>query len=63
MSDPVSAERLVQGASPTSWATVCGHLERATSTYWVATARPDGAPHVMPVFAVWVDRAVLEATR
>jgi hypothetical protein len=58
MSDPVSAEPLLPGASPTPWATVCGHLERSTATYWVATARPDGAPHVMPVLAVWVDRAV-----
>lgn len=23
--------------------------------YWVATTRPDGRPHVMPVWAVWVD--------
>ena len=24
--------------------------------YWCATVRPDGAPHVMPVWAVWLDR-------
>jgi PPOX class probable F420-dependent enzyme len=23
--------------------------------YWCATVRPDGAPHVMPVWGVWVD--------
>jgi PPOX class probable F420-dependent enzyme len=23
--------------------------------YWVATVRPDGRPHVMPVWAVWLD--------
>ena len=23
--------------------------------YWVATTRPDGRPHAMPVWAVWVD--------
>ena len=24
-------------------------------THWLATARPDGRPHVMPVWTVWVD--------
>jgi hypothetical protein len=24
-------------------------------TYWLATARPDGGPHLVPVLAVWVD--------
>jgi PPOX class probable F420-dependent enzyme len=23
--------------------------------YWLATVRPDGAPHVMPVWGVWLD--------
>jgi hypothetical protein len=26
-------------------------------THWLATTRPDGAPHVMPVGAVWLDGA------
>lgn len=26
--------------------------------FWLATVRPDGAPHVMPVFAVWSQAAV-----
>jgi len=36
---------------PWSWA-----LHRLTHAhdYWVATTRPDGRPHVMPVWAVWV---------
>ena len=25
--------------------------------YWLATVRPDGAPHVMPVWAVWAQGA------
>ena len=24
-------------------------------SYWVATSRPDGRPHVMPVWGVWLD--------
>jgi hypothetical protein len=27
-------------------------------TYWLATARPDGRPHVVPVLAVWLDGAL-----
>ena len=30
------------------------HLEQA-QFYWLATARPDGRPHVMPILAVWLD--------
>jgi PPOX class probable F420-dependent enzyme len=38
------------GLLPWSWA-----LERvnAARNYWVATVRPDGHPHAMPVWAVW----------
>jgi hypothetical protein len=32
-------------------------LERARY-YWVATTRPDGRPHVTPVWGVWVDGAL-----
>lgn len=31
-------------------------------TYWVATARPDGRPHLMPVWAVWADGVLLFST-
>lgn len=30
----------------------------ASHDYWVATVRPDGRPHVMPVWGVWLDGAV-----
>ncbi len=38
------------GALPWSWAE-----ERlmAAETYWVATTRPDGRPHLMPLWAAW----------
>jgi nitroimidazol reductase NimA-like FMN-containing flavoprotein (pyridoxamine 5'-phosphate oxidase superfamily) len=26
-------------------------------TYWLATVRPDGSPHVMPLIAIWLDDA------
>ena len=31
---------------------------RAAMTYWLATTRPDGRPHSMPVWGVWVDGAL-----
>jgi hypothetical protein len=39
------------GLLPWSWA-----LTRLTAShdYWLATVRPDGRPHVMPVWSVWL---------
>jgi hypothetical protein len=34
----------------------------AAQTYWLATARPDGRPHVMPVWGVWLDGAFYFST-
>ena len=44
-----------RGLLPWSWAE-----DRLTKShdYWVATARPDGRPHLMPVWAVWDGRAL-----
>jgi len=38
-----------------SWAVE--RLERSHD-YWVATIRPDGRPHVMPVWGIWLEDAV-----
>jgi PPOX class probable F420-dependent enzyme len=40
---------------PWSWA-----VERLTGShdYWLATVRPDGRPHVMPVWGLWDDGAL-----
>ena len=43
------------GLLPWSWARE--RLERSHD-YWVATVRPDGRPHVMPVWGVWMDDAL-----
>ena len=37
------------------WADVEERLERAP-VYWMATTRPDGRPHVVPRWGVWIDR-------
>ena len=44
-----------RGLLPWSWAE-----ERlaASHDFWLATARRDGRPHLMPVWAVWHDRAL-----
>jgi hypothetical protein len=48
------------GLLPWSWA-----LERLRNArnYWLTTVWPDGRPHVMPVWAVWLDRAPETATQ
>jgi nitroimidazol reductase NimA-like FMN-containing flavoprotein (pyridoxamine 5'-phosphate oxidase superfamily) len=37
-----------------SWAEVTERLAAARN-YWVSTTRPDGRPHVMSVWGVWID--------
>jgi Pyridoxamine 5'-phosphate oxidase len=45
-------------ASSGPWETARRIVETAQATYWLATVRPDGRPHVMPIMAVWVDGRV-----
>jgi Pyridoxamine 5'-phosphate oxidase len=47
------------GLLPWSWAVE--RLERAHN-YWVATARPDGAPHLAAVWGVWADDGLAFST-
>lgn len=46
----IAAEKEGRGLLPWSWAE-----ERLSSTrnYWLASTRPDGRPHVMPVWGLW----------
>jgi PPOX class probable F420-dependent enzyme len=50
----IAGEKDGHGLLPWSWA-----AERLTAghNYWVATTRPDGRPHVMPVWGVWWEGA------
>ena len=58
---PVS-ERSLTGDNPatTSWEFAVERLENpeVPRTCWLATARPDGRPHLMPVIAFWIDGAL-----
>jgi nitroimidazol reductase NimA-like FMN-containing flavoprotein (pyridoxamine 5'-phosphate oxidase superfamily) len=48
-----------KGLLPWSWAT---ELLTNAHSYWVATTRPDGRPHVMPVWGIWLDDAFCFST-
>jgi len=48
-----------KGLLPWTWATE--RLGKA-HTYWLATTRSDGSPHVMPVWGVWLDDKLFFST-
>jgi hypothetical protein len=43
------------------WSHATERLARARN-YWVATTRPDGRPHVVPVWGLWLDDAFYFST-
>jgi pyridoxamine 5'-phosphate oxidase-like protein len=46
----------IYGAAPIPWSRALKQLEAGTAgSYWLATTRPDGRPHVAAVGALWVD--------
>ena len=49
------------GALPTPWIDALDFLDDAR-IYWLATVRPDGQPHVTPLFSVLVDNALYFGT-
>lgn len=49
------------GADATGWAEARRQLEDAP-VYWLSTVRPDGRPHVTPLIALWLDRALYFCT-
>jgi len=49
------------GAELLPWPTAVERLERARN-YWIVTTRPDGRPHAMPVWGVWLDGALWFST-
>lgn len=44
-----------------TWKWAEERLQKAR-TYWIGTVRPDGRPHIMPVWGVWFDNAVFFST-
>lgn len=47
----------IYGAEPIPWSRALNQLQDDSikKTYWLATVRPDGRPHVAGVGAVWLD--------
>ena len=54
---PRGYARPAGGVELLSWSHVVERLEQAL-TYWLATTRPDGRPHVTPVWGAWVEGAL-----
>jgi hypothetical protein len=50
-----------EGAAPTPWAEARERLEKA-EVYWLTTVRPDGRPHVTPLYCVWLEGALFFCT-
>jgi hypothetical protein len=48
-----------EGLLPWNWAT---ERLRESRNYWIASARPNGRPHAMPVWGAWIDDAVVFGT-
>jgi hypothetical protein len=44
------------GLLPFAWAE---DRLRASRSYWIATSRPDGRPHLTPVWGIWQDGTLL----
>lgn len=58
---PSRAEYGEGAGEPVPWETV-DRLLTASRYFWLATARPDGRPHSIPVWAVWHDGRLYFAT-
>ncbi|PYX06175.1 MAG: pyridoxamine 5'-phosphate oxidase [Acidobacteria bacterium] len=48
-----------KGLLPWTWA---DRLLHKSHNYWIATSKPDGAPHVMIVWALWLDGRIYFST-
>lgn len=54
--EPIHKNLDIYGAKPIAWSRALKKLESSTSgTYWLATTRPDGRPHLAGIGALWVD--------
>jgi hypothetical protein len=57
---PESATPMVDGQTETTpWEVALDRLEHPApgQNHWLATVRPDGSPHLMPIIAFWIDGA------
>jgi hypothetical protein len=55
---PASATPMVDGQTETTaWDVALDRLQHPSpgQNHWLATVRPDGSPHLMPIIAFWID--------
>jgi uncharacterized pyridoxamine 5'-phosphate oxidase family protein len=53
----------IYGDTPSPWSRALEQLEAAPDgTFWLATTRPDGRPHVAGIGALWVDGKIYFVT-
>lgn len=66
MAKPVSVTQKnldIYGDAPLHWSRALEQLEAGPAgTFWLATTRPDGRPHVAGVGALWVDGVIYFVT-
>src|SRR6267378_452720 len=61
--EPAHKNLDIYGAKPLPWSRALKQLEASTAaTYWLATTKPDGRPHVAAVGALWVDGKIYFVT-
>ena len=53
--EPTHKNLDIYGAKPIPWSRALKQLEAGSGTFWLATATPDGRPHVAGTGALWVD--------
>src|SRR5215217_8639183 len=60
----VAAQPLTDAATSAEWAEARHRLENPERgrTYWLATVRPDGRPHVRPLLGLCLDGALYSIT-
>jgi hypothetical protein len=57
---PETEKPMVPGQTETTpWSVALDRLQHPApgQNHWLATVRPDGAPHLMPIIAFWIDGA------
>lgn len=56
---PVAEQPLIEDATATPWTEARERLDNPEQdrTYWLATVRPDGRPHLVPLLGLWLDGA------
>ncbi|HEY6737791.1 MAG TPA: pyridoxamine 5'-phosphate oxidase family protein [Actinopolymorphaceae bacterium] len=62
MPTPGRGTKVPGEATSLEWPDVERRLSKG-GWFWLATVRPDGAPHVMPVFAVWSESGLFVASK